>query len=87
MKDRKLPKSLHTVTVLVKVAKDQRKTHQVSADAALDMAISILDLRDLPDVYGLIDAAKKQLCAEAVSTWDATARNPYSPQYRGSDFS
>jgi hypothetical protein len=62
-----LAKSLHTVTVLVRVAKLHLLTSSVSGDRhlshamAVDRAIETLGLADMPDVYGLALQAIKQL--------------------------
>jgi hypothetical protein len=58
-----LAKSLHTVTVLVRVAKTIREYEgfQINNVLAVDMALDVLGLADLPDVHGLAAAAIKQL--------------------------
>lgn len=59
-------KSLHTVTVLVKLAQ-YLMHHRIMNDPndALDEALEVLDLDFKPDPYGLADAARKQLLAGA----------------------
>ena len=62
-----LAKSLHTVTVLVRVAKLHLLTESVSGDRhlshalAVDRAIQTLGVADMPDTYGLAEQAIKQL--------------------------
>lgn len=67
MAERKLPKSLHTVTVLVNVA---RLLHEIAGDheeggysieEALDAGLKYLKLDELDDVYNLREAALKKL--------------------------
>ena len=60
MSDRKLPKSLHTVTVLVNLSRFLM-VREPSAKVAIKEALQILELSDLPDVYKLADAALAQL--------------------------
>jgi hypothetical protein len=54
-------KSLHTVTVIVQVARRVLDTSGYSTDEALDIAMDCLGLADRPDPYGLAAAARKQL--------------------------
>ena len=56
-----LAKSLHTVTVLVRVAKALNRDNVWSNGMALDLALDALGLADLPDSYGLAAQALKQL--------------------------
>jgi len=58
-----LAKSLHTVTVLVRVAQDimARGEPNLPAFVAVHAAVELLGLYDLPDTYGLKWAAVKQL--------------------------
>jgi hypothetical protein len=58
-----LAKSLHTVTVLVRLARFVSANFAIHAgsDEAVDEALDILGLRDMPDPYGLRAAALKQL--------------------------
>lgn len=57
-----IPKSLHTVTVFVRIAKDVMRRHQgCDARAALIVAQVMLGLEEAPDVYELTKAALKQL--------------------------
>lgn len=58
-----LAKSLHTVTVLVRVALEVRKRQfpPLPADAAMERALDILGLTGQPDSYGLAAQAIKQL--------------------------
>ena len=58
-----LAKSLHTITVLVRVALEVRKRQfpPLPADSAVERALDILGLTGQPDSYGLAAAAIKQL--------------------------
>ena len=58
-----LPKSLHTVTVLVRAATMYMDTigDYRRPSAALDQAMHYLGLDEKPDTYGLKEAALKQL--------------------------
>ena len=58
-----LAKSLHTVTVLVRVAHELRNRQfpPLPADAAVERALTVLGLTGQPDSYGLAAAAIKQL--------------------------
>jgi hypothetical protein len=61
-----LAKSLHTVTVLVRVAKIYlpsvgQASEESRNKVAVMAAIKALGLGDMPDTYGLVDAAIKQL--------------------------
>ena len=59
-----LAKSLHTVTVLVRVAKalhERRTNPRDTTGHALALALDILGLSGMPDTYGLVAAAIKQL--------------------------
>jgi hypothetical protein len=58
-----LAKSLHTVTVLVRVAHEVRNRQfpPLPADSAVTRALDILGLTEQPDSYGLAAAAIKQL--------------------------
>ena len=57
-----LAKSLHTVTVLVRVARLLLKQNLACSHVdALIEALDALGLADSPDTYGLIDQALKQL--------------------------
>lgn len=56
-----LAKSLHTVTVLVRVAKALNRNSIWSNGMAIDLALEALGLADMPDTYGLAAAALKQL--------------------------
>lgn len=55
-----LPKSLHTVTVLVRVAKLVKLSMHTNEEA-VEQALFALGLHDLPDTYNLKQAAVKQL--------------------------
>lgn len=60
-----LPKSLHTVTVLVNVAKHLCDIHpDMNAPTALANTLEILKLDEKEDVYDLIGKARKQLINE-----------------------
>jgi hypothetical protein len=58
-----LAKSLHTVTVLVRVALEVRKRQfpPLHPDSAVERALDILGLTGQPDTYGLAAQAIKQL--------------------------
>lgn len=56
-----LPKSLHTVTVLVRVARSIQERRDVGALQAVCEARSLLGLDDKFDEYSLIAVAAKQL--------------------------
>ncbi len=58
-----LAKSLHTVTVLVRVALEVRKRQfpPLAADDAVTRALDILGLTGQPDTNGLAEQAIKQL--------------------------
>ena len=57
-----LPKSLHTVTVLVRVARDIRTRDRTATPRqAVNEARFLLGLNDKFDQYGLLDAAVRQL--------------------------
>jgi hypothetical protein len=58
-----LAKSLHTVTVLVRTTKAIADYEGiVPTDAkAIDLALAVLGLDDMPDTYGLVAQAAKQL--------------------------
>ena len=48
-----LAKSLHTVTVLVAIAREYKHTQSVSNSHAVYWALHVLDLAYAPDPYGL----------------------------------
>jgi len=56
-----LAKSLHTVTVLVRVALHAKHNTTMSNGHAVCAALAILGLYDLPDTNGLAEQAIKQL--------------------------
>ena len=57
-----LAKSLHTVTVLVRVARDiQSRNPALSSFGAVHAALELLGLGDMPDDYALATQAAKQL--------------------------
>lgn len=58
-----IPKSLHTLTVLVAIAHDQRviTMHRWTYEDCVDAALSILGLYNAPDVYGLREQAIRKL--------------------------
>lgn len=60
-----IPKSLHTVTVLVAIARDQATRDAIwedmMAEELVDNALLLLGLADSPDVYGLRDQAIRKL--------------------------
>lgn len=55
-----LPKSLHTVTVLVAVATELR-TDDMTARAAIERALAVLGYNNASDTYGLAAKAVRQL--------------------------
>lgn len=56
-----LAKSLHTVTVLVNVARYLEREEGKGPWTAIHHAAKILGLSDMPDTYGLIQQAYKKL--------------------------
>lgn len=56
-----LAKSLHTVTVLVRVAKALNRDQVWSNGMAIDLALDALGIANMPDTYGLAEQALKQL--------------------------
>lgn len=58
---RKLPKSLHTVSVLCNLTRHFMDVDGQIVEDGLERAVNCLKLDELDDAYGLIDAAKKQL--------------------------
>lgn len=56
-----LAKSLHTVTVLVRVARDIQARQPMATDDAVTRALELLGLADMPDTYRLALQAEKQL--------------------------
>ena len=56
-----LAKSLHTVTVLVRVALNAKRITPMANDCAITAALDILGLTGQPDSYGLALQAEKQL--------------------------
>ena len=57
-----LAKSLHTVTVLVRVARDiQSRQPELSSFGAVFAALDLLGLGELPDDYALASQAAKQI--------------------------
>jgi hypothetical protein len=53
-----IPKSLHTVTVLVNVARKLRTIHcNLSPRSLISEAVAVLGYGDTPDVYGLATKA------------------------------
>jgi len=65
-----IPKSLHTVTVIVAVARTMKGApRQNMADCALAVsyALDVLGYSDTPDTYGLADKAAAILAREVQS--------------------
>jgi len=65
-----IPKSLHTVTVLVRIARTVKGAPiQNAADCALrvNYALNVLGYADAPDAYGLADKACAILAREMQS--------------------
>lgn len=58
-----IPKSLHTVTVLVAIAREQLllTSHRWTYENCVDAALSILGLDNTPDAYGLREQAIRKL--------------------------
>jgi hypothetical protein len=57
-----LAKSLHTITVLVRVALNAKLRHPLLSNSGLvAVALDILGLGDMPDTNGLAEQAIKQL--------------------------
>lgn len=57
-----LPKSLHTVTVLVRVATHLADIGQADSPSdAVEAALDLLGYSETPDTYALADAACRQL--------------------------
>jgi hypothetical protein len=56
-----LAKSLHTVTVLVRVALHAKYNTHMSNGHAVCAALAVLGLTNQPDSYGLAEQAIKQL--------------------------
>ena len=58
-----LAKSLHTVTVLVRATKAIADYEGLAPTdgKAIDLALAVLGLGDMPDDYGLVAQATKQL--------------------------
>lgn len=54
-------KSLHTISVIVNVARHIMAESGADAESAADRAMEILGLADKPDTYGLKAAAIRQL--------------------------
>jgi hypothetical protein len=61
MKTKTLPKSLHTVTVLVNVARRYVEVERYPANEAIEKALEDLGYGGAPDPYGLASAALKAL--------------------------
>lgn len=64
-----LAKSLHTVSVIVNVARHEMNTNprQPDADWAVRIALNVLGYADAADPYGLAATALKQLEKEAAN--------------------
>lgn len=60
-----LAKSLHTVTVLRRVAEHHMTYAGCNVDLALRCALDVLGLSDLEDSYGLVQQAKAQIIRAA----------------------
>ena len=67
-----LPKSLHTVTVLVNVARELARVATDSGRSfipdgpdAVDVALIVLGYSDTPDAYGLADKARAILAVRS----------------------
>lgn len=64
-----IPKSLHTVTVIARVAADLRDSGRIGREFtdAVAAAIAILGYADASDTYGLADKARAVLAREMQS--------------------
>lgn len=62
-----IPKSLHTVTVLVAVAREIRAYRENTDSDAVTDALAILGYADSPDTYQLADKARAILAREVRS--------------------
>ncbi len=60
-----LAKSLHTVTVLRRLAVVLMVREDLTPQQALEEAVALLDLAHLEDTYGLVAQAKAQLLHNA----------------------
>jgi hypothetical protein len=67
----KVPKSLHTVTVLVKLAGHFMETRGDNIDGAVTDALEFLGYSRVQDIYGLAAQATKQLWALDILPPDA----------------
>ena len=56
-----IPKSLHTVTVLVATAQVFIDLAQYPIPVAVEMAVAVLGYTDTPDVYNLVQQATTKL--------------------------
>jgi hypothetical protein len=59
--EKPVAKSLHTITVIVQVAKLHQQRFNETKESALTSALIVLGLNDRADPYGLAAAAAKQL--------------------------
>lgn len=64
-----IPKSLHTITVITRVAADLRDSGRIGRDYrdAVDAALAVLGYADADDAYGLADKARAILAREVRS--------------------
>lgn len=60
-----IPKSLHTVTVLRRVASHIADTEELLPEDCLQQALDVLGLSGLEDSYGLVQQAKAQIIRAA----------------------
>lgn len=70
-----LPKSLHTITVLVNVARHLHLSGAVSRERSVAEALRVLRLDDKDDEYGLYDKALAALLRESQPLSDLTGDN------------
>ncbi len=63
-----IPKSLHTVTVIVKLARYHHNAERGTYDRSIVWAVKFLGYADTPDTHGLAAAALKQLAPKARGT-------------------
>jgi hypothetical protein len=60
-KERILPKSLHTITVLENLARHFMAVEGMELAPSMALALTVLKLNTMPDEYGLAAAALKKL--------------------------
>lgn len=63
--DKAIPKSLHTLTVIIQVTRLIMEERRVDVHEAMGVAASVLGHIGKPDPYGLYAKARKQMGGEA----------------------